>query len=124
MSRTAPFEQMPETPPRPPRGPQPRVPAAIRRRQLRRARRSITAFTAVNRQQARLQGVALAMLAYMEKHWCGPGRAYDFERWLRIVAYYARALRAPQLAGNKWQACEYLRRVLDQNQVKPSELWS
>ncbi len=122
MSRASSFEEIPATSPRPPRGPEPRVPAAVRRRQLRRARRSMTDFVVVNPQQARLQGVGLAMLAYMEEHWCGPGRAYDFERWLCIVAYYARALRAPELAGNKWQACAYLRRVLDQNQIKPSKL--
>ncbi len=122
MSRASSFERIPKTSPRPPRGPEPRVPAAVRLRQLRRARRSVTDFAVVNPQQGRLQGVALAMLAYMEQHWCDPGRAYDFDRWLRIVAYYARALRALELAGNKWQACRYLRQVLDQNQVKPSKL--
>ncbi len=122
MSQAASFEPMPETRPRPPCGPEPRVPAAVRRRHLRRARRSLVDFPAINPQQARLQGVALAMLGYMEKHWCGPGHAYDFDRWLRIVAYYSRALHSPELAGTKWQACAYLRRVLDQNQVKPSQL--
>ncbi len=122
MSRAAAFEKIPATRPHPPRGPEPRVPAGTRRRQLRRARRSIAGFPTVNPQQTRLQGVALAMLSYMERHWCGPGHAYDFERWYRIVGYYGRALRAPELAGNKWQAYEYVERILNQNQVPPSEL--
>ena len=116
------FEPMPETPPRPPRCPEPPIPAAARRRQLRRARREIAAFPLANRYQARLQGVALAMIAYMDEHWCGPGHAYDFDRWWRIVDYYARALDSPELAGNSRQAHAAVEKILDQNQVPPSQL--
>ncbi len=116
------FEPMPETPPRPPRCPEPRIAAAARRRKLRRARREIAAFRCANRYQARLQGVALAMMAYMDKHWCGPGHAYDFDRWWRIVDYYARALDSPELAGNSRQAHKAVEKILDQNQVPPSQL--
>ncbi len=122
MSRPRPFERIPENPPRPPRCPEPRVPAAARRRRLRRARRVIGGFPPANRYQAQLQGVALAMLAYMAEHWCGPGRAYDYDRWLRIVDYYTRGLGSPELAGNNRQAREALEKILDQNQVPPSLL--
>ncbi len=113
---------MPKTAPHPPRCPAPPIPAAVRRRQLRQVRRKIAAFPCVNRHQSQLQGVALAMLVYMDRHWCRPGRAYDFERWLRIVRYYARALETPELAGNKIQAHEALEKILDQDQVRPSQL--
>lgn len=122
MSGMVAFEPIPKTQPHPPRRPGPRVPAAVRRQQLRRARRSLLSFRTINPQQARLQGVALAMLAYMAKHWCGPDHGYDFERWMRIVAYYDRALRWPKLAGNKWQACAALWSILDQNQIPPKKL--
>ncbi len=122
MSSTRSFEHIPRTDPRPPRGPQPAVPESVRRRQLRQARRSLLAFPAVNPQQARLQGVALAMIAYMERYWCGPDRAYDFERWLRIVAYYDRALRWKELGGPPQLACRVVRRILDQDQVRPCDL--
>ncbi len=122
MSATMGFERIPRTDPQPPREPRPLVPENVRRRQLRQARRSILAFSAVNPQQARLQGVALAMIAYMGHYWCRPDRAYDFERWFRIVAYYDRALRWKELAGTQQQACIALRRILDQDQVRPCEL--
>ncbi len=123
MSRRPRFEPTPETRPRPPRRPQPRVSAAARRRRLRRARRAIDAFAAVNRYQSQLQGVALAMIAYMDQHWCGPGRGHDFDRWWCYIAYYARALRAPKLADkNNRVAREALERILDRNQIPPSKL--
>lgn len=120
--RAEPFERIPETPPHPPRCPEPSIPAAVRRRRLSRARRVITDFPPANRYQAQLQGVALAMIGYMERHWCGAGRAYDFDRWWRIVDYYIRALGSPALAGNHLQAREALEKILDQNQVPPSRL--
>ncbi len=60
------------------------------------------------------------MFAYMAEHWCRPGRGYDFNRWWRIADYYARALASPQLAGPG--ARRRLRRLLDQNQIPPSQL--
>ncbi len=115
-------EPIPATPPHPPRCPEPTVSAAARRRRLGRARRVLAAFPPANRYQSQLQGVALAMLSYMEKHWCGPGYAHDFERWWQIVDYYTRALGSPELAGNHRVAHEALARILDQDQVKPKDL--
>ncbi len=116
--------RIPRTRLRPPRCPPPdshrRDPAAARRARLRRARRDVAAFPCANRHQARLQTLALAMLGYMADHWCGPGHEYDFDRWWRIVAYYARVLASPELAGRG--ACKTLRKVLDQDQLHPDDL--
>ncbi len=120
MSRACPFEPLRENPPRPPRRPRPRVAAGARRRRLRRARRALDAFPPANRYQAELQGVVLAMIGYMDRHWCGPGRAYDFDRWWRIVDYYSRALGSPELAAARDR--DLLDKILDQNQVRPSDL--
>ncbi len=120
MSRAQPFEPIPETRPRPPRCPGPRIAASARRRRLRRARRAIAAFPAANRYQAELQGVALAMIGHMNRHWCGPGRAYDFDRWWRIVDYYTRFLGSPELAAARNR--DLLDKILEQNQLQPSEL--
>ncbi len=122
MSHAQQFEPIPVTPPHPPRCPRPRVAAGVRRRRLRRARGVLIAYPIANRCQAQLQGVALAMIAYMARHWCEPGRGYDFDRWSRIVDYYTRALGTPELAGNQPQAREALAKILDQNQVPPSLL--
>ncbi len=78
MSHAA--EAMPVTPPHPPSCPEPPGAAGDRRRRLRRARGVLAAFPLANRYQSQLQGVALAMLTYLDEHWCGPGHAYDFER--------------------------------------------
>ncbi len=123
MSRAEPFEPTPETTPHPPRCPELPVSAPARRRRLRRARGVLAAFPPVNRYQSQLQGVALAMIVYMDRHWCGPGRAYDFERWWRYVDYYTRALGSPELASkNHRVAREALDEILDQNQVRPKDL--
>ncbi len=120
MSRARLFEPIPcMPPPVPPIAVRP-VSAATRRRQLRRALRAIAAFSATNRYQAELQALTLAMLAYMREHWCGPGRADDFDRWWRIADYYGRALRWPVMAGPG--ARKMLLRVLEQNQVPPCAL--
>ncbi len=117
------FEQLPETSPRPPHCPEPAIPAGARRRRLRRARRVLEAFPPANRAQSQLKGVALAMLAYMEERWCGPGHAYDFERWWTIVDYYIRCLALPELASkNSRIAREALDDILDQDQIQPKKL--
>ncbi len=117
MNHSEAFEPLPETRTRPPRCPEPRVAAGARRRRLRRARRVIAAFPPANRYQAELQGSALAMIAYMDEHWCDPGHAYDFERWWRIVDYYTRALGSPELAAARDR--KLLDRILDQDQIPP-----
>ncbi len=120
MSRPAPFERMPVTPPHRSRCPEPRIAAGARRRRLRRARRAIAAFPPANRYQAELRGVALAMIGHMNRHWCGPGRAYDFDRWWRIVDYYTRFLGSPELAAARNRTL--LDKILEQNLVPPSRL--
>ena len=123
MTRAA-ARRAPRTRPRPPRCPPPhsrrRDPTGVRRARLRRARRAVADFPCANRHQARLQTLALAMIAYMADHWCGPGHEYDFDRWFRIVVYYARVLASPELAGRG--ACKTLRKVLDQDQLHPDLL--
>ncbi len=113
-------EEIPRTLPRPPRCPEPPIPAAARRRHLRRARRTVAGLPLANRFQAELQGVTLAMIRYMRDHWCGPGHAYDFERWWCIVGYYARVLDSPELAGARNR--ELLDEILDQIQVQPKDV--
>ncbi len=122
MSRARAFERIPETPPHPPQCPEPAIAAAARRRRLRRARRVLEAFPPANPYQSQLQGLALAMIAYMGEHWCDPGHAYDFERWWQIVDYYTRALGSPELAGNHLVARQALEKILDQDQVRPCDL--
>ncbi len=122
MSRAA-FEAIPETRLYPPRCPLPLATAlgtAARRLSVRSARHRLAAFAAENRYQTQLRDLALAMLLYMQRHWCGPGHEYDFERWLRIVDYYTRALAWPDLAGPL--AFRTLEKILNQNQIPPSKL--
>lgn len=120
MSQTTSFEPIPETRQRRPRCPEPAVSAAARRRRLRHARRVIAAFPPANPYQGQLQDVTLAMIGYMDLHWCGPGHAYDFDRWWRIVDYYARCLGSPELSGP--QARETLVQILEQDQIHPAKL--
>ncbi len=122
MSRRPGFERIPHTPPHRPRCPAPRAAlgTAGRRLRLRRARHALTGFAPANRYQAQLRDLALAMLRYMERNWCGAGDEYDFERWWRIVDYYTRALAWPAMAGPR--AYRTLENILKQNQVPPSQL--
>ncbi len=123
MSRAAAFERIPETRPHPPPCSPPAATApgtAARRLRVRRARHGLAGFVPENRYQAQLRDLALAMLRYVERHWCGPGHEYDFERWLRIVDYYARVLAWPDLTGPR--AFHALEKILDQKQVPPSKL--
>ncbi len=127
MSRRPAFERIPETPPHRPRLP-PAAAAlgtacrgrASRRLRVHGARHGLAGFVPENRYQAQLRDLALAMLRYMERHWCEPGHEYDFERWWRIADYYARALAWPELAGPL--AYRTLEKILDQNQIRPSKL--
>ncbi len=122
MSRRPAMERIPTTPPHPPWCPPPATAlgTAARRLRIRRARHTLAAFAPANRYQAELRGLALAMVRFMERHWCDPGHEYDFQRWCRIVDYYTRALAWPDLAGPR--AFRTLEKILDQKQVPPSKL--
>ena len=92
---------------------------AARRRRIQHARQQLEAFQPKNAYARQLQGTTLAMVRYMEEHWCGPGRAEDFERWWRVVKHYARVLASRQLEGKGARARLY--RLLDKNQRRPTD---
>ncbi len=113
------LEPLPRTRSRLPSCPSPGAEAA-RRARARRARRDLLAFPCGNPHQRKLRNVALAMVGYMEEHWCAAGHEYDFDRWWQVVAYYARVLASPDLAGRR--AARTVEEVLAQDQLHPREL--
>ncbi len=123
MSRAGAAEKIPETAPHEPRCPPPAISAGAQRARLLRAREVLSAFPPANRYQSQLQGVALAMIVYLDENWCGPDHAYDFERWWGYVDYYTRALGSPKLASkNSRIGREALNAILDENQLRPKDL--
>ncbi len=91
-----------------------------RRRRLAHARRHLEACEAGNRYQSELKGTAMAMIGYLEGRWRIPGWPAEFDRWWQILGRYAGVLASDQLAGPG--ARKRLKRVLDENQNRPSDL--
>ncbi len=91
-----------------------------RRQRLAHARRHLEAFAAANRYQSELKGVAMAMIGYLEGRWRIPGWSAEFDRWWQILGRYAGVLASDQLTGPR--ALKRLKRVLSENQHRPSDL--
>ncbi len=91
-----------------------------RRRRLVGVRRQLEAFEVANRYQSELKGTTLAMIAYMDEHWCRPERAADFDRWWRFVERYTAVLTSGELAGPG--TFDRLESLLNENQQRPSDL--
>ena len=70
-----------------------------RLRRLAAARRDVAALVPANVEQGQLVGLLLAILGYMERNLCKPGRGEELDRWWRVLAAYRRALEVPELVG-------------------------